>query len=92
LSYERSGGRDFFPVSREEVYRSVRDFERDNQIENPVIDENGSYEDKDFLYGAYDEYIGIKICDAAQMALDVGLVFHRLNPAITVRERVAVDL
>ncbi len=49
----------FYFASREQVYNAVRDFEISNNIPRPVIAPDGSYEDKDFLYAAYDEYVGM---------------------------------
>lgn len=46
-------------IGRRRAYDSVRQFEQDNHIEQPVIDERGQYEDKDFLYMAYDEYVAM---------------------------------
>lgn len=44
---------------REAVYNAVLAYENANAVENPVIDENGQYEDKDFLFNAYDKYVAI---------------------------------
>ncbi len=46
-------------ADRRALYEAVRDFERANKIPNPVIHEDGSYTDKEFLYSAYDEYVGM---------------------------------
>lgn len=46
-------------ADRTAVYNAVREFEQNNHIKNPVIDENGRYEDKEFLYGAYDDYVAM---------------------------------
>lgn len=48
-------------AGRSAVYEAVRNFERNNPtfVPQPVIDENGSYEDKDFLYSAYDRYVAM---------------------------------
>lgn len=49
----------FFYGDRSYVYNAVRDFENKNNIENRAIEEDGSYLDKDILYSAYDEYVGM---------------------------------
>lgn len=49
----------FFYGDRSYVYNAVRDFENENNIENRAIEEDGSYLDKDILYSAYDEYVGM---------------------------------
>lgn len=61
LAAERQGLSEggFVFSSRREVYESVKEFETKNKVKNPVIDNDGNYEDKDFLYGAYDEYLGM---------------------------------
>ncbi len=48
-----------FFADRREVYEAVRDFETANHISTPVIAPDGSYEDKEFLYSAYDEYVAM---------------------------------
>lgn len=49
----------FFYGDRSYVYNAVRNFENENNIENRAIEEDGSYLDKDILYSAYDEYVGM---------------------------------
>lgn len=48
-------------MGRENVYMLVRNFEKNNAaaIRHPVIAPDGSYEDRDFLYSAYDEYVAM---------------------------------
>lgn len=46
-------------LNRAQVYKAVRNFEQNNLVEHPVIDHIGNYEDKDFLYAAYDEYVAM---------------------------------
>lgn len=49
----------FYYGDRSYVYNAVRDFEEANDIKNRAIEEDGSYLDKDILYSAYDEYVGM---------------------------------
>ncbi len=56
IDSESSG---IFFADRSALYDAIHDFERANEIPNPVIDENGNYTDKEFLYSAYDEYVGM---------------------------------
>lgn len=46
-------------ADRTQIYNAVKDFEEANNVPLPVIDEDGRYEDKDFLYGAYDKYVAM---------------------------------
>jgi 5'(3')-deoxyribonucleotidase len=46
-------------VNRRAVYNAVREFETANNIENPVIDADGNYTDREFLYSAYDRYMAL---------------------------------
>lgn len=48
-------------VNRQSVYGAVKAFQDANNIPDNmrVIDENGSYEDKDFLYSAYDNFLAM---------------------------------
>jgi len=53
-----TGREGIFSVSREAIYNAVAEFERNNDIHR-VLDENGHYEDKEFLYSGYDEYVAL---------------------------------
>lgn len=50
-------GQSFGHANRTVLYNAVQEFEQRNKVERPVIDSEGNYEDKDLLYGGYDEYI-----------------------------------
>lgn len=64
-------GVSFGYADRSEVYNAVREFEQINNIERPTIDENGQYEDKDFLYNAYDRYVAMSHADELDLFEDM---------------------
>ena len=50
-------GKEVGHADRREVYNAVKEFEERNNLSSRVIGEDGSYEDKDILYDAYDRYL-----------------------------------
>lgn len=67
-------------ADRTDVYNAVREFEQRNNIPNPVIDENGRYEDKDFLYMGYDEYVGKSHLGDAELQPWIAKIEEQVTP------------